>query len=131
RRAWGIQDLKKGPDGKRVADDRHHALDALVVAATTESALQHLTRAFQEAEARGSHRDFGDFPPPWPSFVAEARALYETVFVSRAERRRARGQGHAATVRATQETDEGPVVYERRNVDALTLPDLVRIKDAE
>src|SRR5690606_4143086 len=93
RRAWGIQDLKKGPDGGRVADDRHHALGALVVAATTESALQRLTRAFQEAERRGSHRDFTDFPPPWHGFAAEARAHYETVFVSRAERRRARGQG--------------------------------------
>lgn len=131
RRAWGIQDLKKGPDGGRVADDRHHALDALVVAATTESALQRLTRAFQEAERRGSHRDFTDFPPPWHGFAAEARAHYETVFVSRAERRRARGQGHAATVRAIEETGEGPAVYERRNVDALTLADLARIKDAE
>ena len=45
RRAWGIQGLKKDKDGKRIPDDRHHALDALIVAATTEGALNRLTRA--------------------------------------------------------------------------------------
>jgi CRISPR-associated endonuclease Csn1 len=131
RRAWGIQGLKKGLDGKRVADDRHHALDALIVAATTESALNRLTVMVQDAEARGDRRDFADFPPPWPDFARDAVQHHSTLFVARAERRRARGEGHAATIRRVVETEDGPVVYERKNVDALTLADLARIKDAE
>lgn len=131
RRGWGIQDLKKDRDGNRVADDRHHALDALVVAATSESALIKLTKAFQEAERQGLRRDFSRLDPPWPRFVAEAKEKLAQVFVSRAERRRARGEAHAATIRQIAARDGGTVVYERKSVDALTVGDLDRIKDPE
>lgn len=131
RRGWGIQDLKKGPDGKRINDDRHHALDALVVAATSEGELNKLTRAFQEAERKGLHRDFSQLDPPWPGFVEEAREKLTEVFVSRAERRRARGEAHAATVRQIAERNGAAVVFERKPVADITLKDLERVKDAE
>jgi len=131
RRGWGIQDLKKDAEGNRVDDDRHHALDALVVAATTEGALQKLTRAFQEAEKIGAHRDFARLDPPWPEFVVEARAKLLNVFVSRAERRRARGEGHGATIRQIIGTDGNQIVYERKSVEELTEKDLARIKNPE
>jgi CRISPR-associated endonuclease Csn1 len=134
RRGWGVQDLKKvlEPDGeKRRHDDRHHALDALIVAATSESALQRLTRAFQEAEAAGSHRDFSGLLPPWPGFVEEVRAKFADVFVSRAERGRARGEAHGATIRQVEEGPRGAEVYERKAVDALKEVDLARVKDVE
>lgn len=129
RRAWGLQGLKKDENGKRIADDRHHALDALIVAVTSEGSLQQLTRAAQVEEERGSSRFIADFPQPWPGFREEANARLLEVFVSRAERRRARGEGHAQTVRRVDQTEEGPVVYERKSVDALSLADLERIKD--
>ena len=131
RRAWGIQGLKKGPDGKRLPDDRHHALDALIVAATTESALQRLTRAAQAEEERGSSRFIKDFPPPWPGFVEEANHRFASLFVSRAERGRVRGEAHAATIRSTGETEDGPVVYERKAIDTLAEKDLDRVKDKD
>lgn len=131
RRGWGVQNLKKDVDGARVDDDRHHALDALVVAATTEGALIRLTKAFQEAEKIGAHRDFARLEAPWPDFVEETRKQLATVFVSRAERRRARGEGHAATIRQVVEANGEQLVYERRNVDALTEKDLDRVKDPE
>jgi len=134
RRGWGLQDLKKvlEPDGeKRKHDDRHHALDAIIVAATSESALQGLTRAFQEAEVRGSHRDFADFPPPWPGFIEEVRQRFREILVSRAERGRARGEAHAATISQLKQTDDGPVIFERKAVDKLTLKDLERVKDPD
>ena len=53
RRAWGLQWIKKGSDGKRKPDDRHHALDALIVAATTESLLNRATREVQQNEQEG------------------------------------------------------------------------------
>jgi CRISPR-associated endonuclease Csn1 len=134
RRGWGLQDLKKTlePDGeKRREDDRHHALDALIVAATSESALQQLTRAFQEAEARGSHRDFSALTPPWPGFIEEVRAGFRTILVSRAERGRARGKAHDATIRQVRQEEDGPVVYERKAVADLKEGDLARVKDPE
>lgn len=129
RQAWGIQGLKKGPDGKRLPDDRHHALDALIVAATTESALQRLTRAAQIEEERGSSRFIKEFPPPWPGFRIEFDAMYKSLFVSRAERGRVRGEAHAATIRSIGESECGPLVYERKSVEVLSEKDLDRIKD--
>lgn len=131
RRAWGVQGLKKGDDGKRIADDRHHALDALIVAATSEAGLNRLTRAVQDAESKGLVRDFKAFAAPWPGFRDEAHAALREVFVSRTERRRARGEGHAQTIRRVAQTDDGPIVYERRAVDALVEKDLERFKDPE
>lgn len=134
RRGWGIQDLKKTmePDGeKRRADDRHHALDALIVAATSEGALNKLTKAFQEEERRGGHRDFSNLPPPWPGFVEEVRDKFPRIFVSRAERRRARGEAHAATIRQIAKREGDTVIFERKSIESLTEKDLARIKDPE
>lgn len=151
RRAWGLQGLKKDAEGKRVEDDRHHALDAVVVALTSQSMLQRLTNLFQVAEARGlptnwhgiGHlrdllRDSGGVPrafdalePPWPGFRADVIAALDGITVSRAERRRARGAGHAATIRQVSERDGEPVVFERKSIETLTEKDLERIKDAE
>ena len=131
RRGWGLQVLKK-VDGKRLDDDRHHALDAVILAATDESALQKLTRAFQKAEAEGKARDFGYLEPPWPTFREELLSKYEHVFVSRAERRRARGEAHAATIRQIREDEDGKaVVYERKPIEKLTEADLTKIKDPD
>ena len=132
RRAWGLQWLKKDEKGQRLADDRHHALDAIVVAATTERMLQRLTQAFKESEAKGDHRDFRSFSEPWLGFRQQAMAAVDGVFVSRAERRRARGEAHAATIRQVVVDDDGvATVYERRKVADLKPTDLERIKDPE
>jgi CRISPR-associated endonuclease Csn1 len=136
RRAWGIQDLKKDEEGNRLREDRHHALDALVVAATTESALNRFTRAVQDAKAKGLDRDFTRFDLPWHGFVAEARAWMgdgeggePRILVSRAEGRRARGEAHGATIRAVEAVDGRDVVYERKAIDKLTEADLALVKD--
>ncbi len=133
RRAWGLEDLKKDEAGKRRADDRHHALDAIVIAATGEATLQKLTRAAQAAERSGAPRgfDFGVVDEPWIGFRDAARAATERVFVSRAERHRARGEAHAATIRQVRERDGKTVVYERKRVTDLKLADLDRMKDAD
>jgi CRISPR-associated endonuclease Csn1 len=128
RRAWGIDDLKKDPDTrKRIDDDRHHALDAIALAATTEGAVNRLTHAFREAERKGLAREFGEFEPPWLTFAEDARKAHGEVFVSRAEIRRARGKAHDATIKQIRNENGGVLVYERKPIDELTLADLDRI----
>jgi CRISPR-associated endonuclease Csn1 len=131
RRGWGLQWMKKDDKGERIPDDRHHALDAVVVAATTEAMMQRLTKAFQEQEAKGSPRDFSALDQPWPGFRDEVMAAVGGVFVSRAERRRARGEAHAATIRSISERDGVKQVYERKRVADLKLTDLGKVKDME
>jgi len=130
RRGWGLEGLKKDPSGQRRQDDRHHALDAMVVAACSEPMLQHLTRAFQQAEMRGAARDFSTLEQPWEGFRSAAEEAFSQIFVARAERHRARGEAHAATIRQVRERDGKLVVFERKSVEALTLKDLERVKDA-
>ena len=126
RRGWGLQGLKKGEDGKRIEDDRHHALDAIVLAATTESMVNRLTRAFQDAEKKGSAREFaGEFvPPPWPGFRLDAEAAVEAVVVARPERRKIPGEAHAATIKQVREVDGAAVVFIRKDVEKLTEKDI-------
>ncbi len=131
RHSWGLQRLKKDLNDKRLEDSRHHALDAVIVAAATESTMQQITKIAQEAERRGERRIFVDFPEPWDGFVSDVEARYRELFVARAERRRARGEAHAATIRQISERDGVPIVYERKPVDKLTEADLKRIKDPE
>ena len=130
RQAWGVQDLKKR-SGQRVPDQRHHALDALVVAATSEAMLQQLTRAHQAAEKLGAARPFTHVPEPWQGFIGQVKTQFHQVFVARGERRRARGEGHGATIRQVVDGEDRPQVYERAAVDDLSISDLALIKDAE
>lgn len=132
RRAWGLQWIKKDDKGARIPDDRHHALDAIVVAATTESLLNRATREVQENERKGLPYDLTkSITPPWPGFREAAEAATAQVFVARAERRRVRGAAHEATIRQVRERDGRTVVYERRKIADLKPADLERIKDRD
>ncbi len=131
RQGWGLQWLKKDAQNNRLSDDRHHALDAIITAATTESMLQRLTKAFQASENRGDPRHFRALDQPWPGFREQALTVVENVFVARAERRRARGEAHQATIRQIRTIDGKERVFERKPVAGLTLEHLKRIKNPE
>jgi len=132
RRAWGLEGLKKEA-GKRVEDDRHHAVDALVLAATTDSLLNRLTKEIQKREREGRQDDVFHCAQPWPGFrIGVQETIYGSastpgIFVSRAERHRARGKAHDATVRQIREIDGETIVFERRPVEKLTEKDLDKI----
>lgn len=131
RLAWGIESLKTC-DGKRMADSRHHGLDALVVAITDEWEIQRITRSFVASEQAGHVRLLRQSSSPWGtenSFRQQARAALDTVFVARPERRRARGEGHLATIRQVREREEAPVIFERKAVADLPEKRLADIKD--
>jgi len=136
RKAWGVESLKKDEQGQRLPDDRHHALDAVVVAAVGEGEINRLTRDYQQWEKDGMARPLRGVMPPWPNFRNEVAAILEKIdgqtrAVARSERRRARGEGHAATIRQLKERDGKQVVFERKAVTALKNGDLDNIKDPE
>lgn len=91
--------------------------------------VQRLTKSYQEWEQQGLGRSLRYVETPWPGFRQDVLLAYEKTFVARPERRRARGEGHAATVRQVKQRDGKTVVYERTQVEALTVADLERIKD--
>ncbi|MGB0670894.1 MAG: type II CRISPR RNA-guided endonuclease Cas9, partial [Rhodospirillales bacterium] len=108
RKAWGLNGLKYGRDGGRLGD-RHHAVDATVVAAfgDDESLTQELTHLFQEWESGNLGREEGDrrkfrVQPkawPWPTFRDDLKTALENLFVVRLEKRKETGAAHDATLR--------------------------------
>ena len=116
RRAWGLEGLKK-QDGERLPDDRHHAVDALVLAATTESLLNRMTKKCRNARMRGGRMTFSMSSSRGQAFGIDVeRVVYGEngtggVFVSRAERRRARGKAHDATIKQIRESEGEQIIY--------------------
>jgi len=132
RRAWGLEGAKK-ENGERVDDDRHHAVDALVLAATTESLLLRVTKDIQQRKDQGRSDDILHVQQPGQDFRRDViQVVYGEngiggVFVSRAERRRARGEAHDATVKQIRQVNGEKIVFERRPIEKLTEKDLKRI----
>ncbi len=130
RQLWGLQSLKKDASGKRVGD-RHHALDAFVLACCTESMLQKITKIYQQEE----HGKVENFPPPMPDCREKMARLLEGVFVSRAERAGTKGALHEETLRGirVEKDDEGKeikMLYKRVPVCSLKkMEDLEKINN--
>ena len=123
-----------GEDGRkeRVEDERHHAVDAMVLAACSESLLQRLTKAMQKQEEDyGAPLKRNDFPLPWPEFCDQVMATRKNAPVARGENRRARGAGHKATVRKIRIEDGLRIAYERVSIATLTAAKLDLIKDPD
>src|SRR3546814_735667 len=126
RKAWGLNGIKDR------ADDRHHALDAIICAAgANESVLNSLTQQYQRIEAENRGKWVPPVPSPWSDFRDDAIRAYESVFVSRSEKRRGRGQGHKDTIYRIGTEDGRKITYERKAVADLTKTDLTRLKDAD
>ncbi len=131
RQAWGVEKLKKSATGERLPDDRHHALDAIVTAVTSERILQIATKVSQQAERTGGKFELRGLTEPWPGFRDEVKAVFETIFVSRAETRRARGKAHDATIKQVRIVDGKEKVFIRKAVESLSEKDLELIPTPE
>lgn len=83
--------IKENPDldTKRI-DHRHHALDAIIIAATTIEHIRYLNtlnatdtnKEWNEAKNRLVKRGIRDFELPWQSFTEEARKKIEQIIVT-------------------------------------------------
>lgn len=151
---WGMNAILSRDNKKTRKDYRHHAIDAIVVALTDESALQSLTRAAVKAEQLRLTSFYCRIDPPWANAVEEARlaieALGSTYAVSHQQRRRAaglktqkirdkkgkvvktvkqrtvRGKLHDATLYSKHNDDEFRI---RRDIAQATKEQLARVVD--
>ena len=126
RRAWGLDHLKQSGE----LGDRDHALDALIVACTTDATLNSLTRVEQWNERHGLARAIPHIPTPLDDDHQFRRMLRDAsinVFVSRPEIRRTRGPAHRDGLFSIPE-GRGGDQYERKPVHKLTPKDLDLLK---
>jgi CRISPR-associated endonuclease Csn1 len=125
RGAWGF------PDKDR-RNDRHHALDAIVLACSTQSMVQALTN-WNKYEARRKNPAARVYPPkPWENFRDDAKAVIESVFVSRMPVRRITGAAHDDTIRSIKKLPNGEKqILQRVKLKELKAAKLENLVDKE
>ncbi len=125
RRAWGF------PDKDR-RNDRHHALDAIVIACSTQSMVQELAN-WNKYEARRKNPKDRVFPPkPWATFRDDVMAALDKVFVSRMPVRKITGAAHEETIRSIKELPEGErQIIQRVKLASLNYATLENMVDKE
>ena len=122
RRAWGMG-LDRlltgaGDDGPKARDDlRHHAVDALAVALTTQRMVAALSRWWQQREL--GVRPPG-FPQPWPGFRERAKVAVEAILVSHRVQAKLSGPLHEETRLGDtgRREDSGSAIYVKRKAVA-------------
>lgn len=122
RGAWGFPD-------KNRRNDRHHALDAIVLACSTQSMVQQLT-TYNKYKARKKNPSEKPLPAkPWETFREDAKEAVEKIFVSRMPVRKITGAAHQDTVRSIRKTD-GKVI-QRIKLKSLKLSHLENLVDKQ
>jgi CRISPR-associated endonuclease Csn1 len=129
RADWGLNAiLGDGPTAnggyveKSREDHRHHAIDALVIALTTNSRIKHLA----ESSAYGDRdRRREPFAAPWPEFFGKVKTAVDGIAVSHRADRKVSGQIHKDTLYSKPyfRMDKGRKVEVRRvrkKLEALT-----------
>jgi len=106
RKRLGIQKIRE-------EGDKHHAIDAAVIACTTQGMIHEITRYSKYKETRylNTETEYGpedSFPEPYPNFVSDLESNLKYVFVSRAPERNVTGAAHKETIKGV--TPDGGLV---------------------
>jgi len=126
RHAWGLG-LKD-----REENDRHHGLDAIIIAAATQGHVQAMTN--WSKRHRSNHPDQPDFypPKPWDNFRDDALGMIDSIFVTRQVNRKLTGAIHEDTIKSLRHDGEGePYAVKRVSVGSLKIKDLENLVDVK
>lgn len=113
RNAWKLNRILSEGDTKTRDDHRHHAVDALVIALTTRSAVKQLSDAAQKQHLmKGRARGFDRLvEQPWDSFLEDTRAAVDSVLVSHRVDHRVSGRLHEDTNYSRPRADDNGKTY--------------------
>ncbi len=124
RGSWGF--------GKKTrSNDRHHALDAIVIACSTQSMVQRLA-SWDRIDARRKKPSERPMPPkPWDNFRNDALEAVGNIFVSRMPVRKITGSAHQETIRSIREIDGKTKIIQRVKLKSLSLATLENMVDKQ
>lgn len=140
RKGWRLHAiLRDGPsqneERKPRDDHRHHAIDAVVVALTSEGVVQALSRASEQS--RLDHRRGFRVEDPWSGFMDQVRAVIGAIKVSHRVDHRLRGALHAESLYSPPRSEPGSVAPRHRirkwlsSLTASQIGDIVDVKVRE
>lgn len=130
RHRWGLSRIlaEDGIIEKNREDHRHHAIDAVVVALTSRSLFQKLSRLSAQSGVSLTERGF-HLDKPWQSFYEDVDEKLKNVIVSHAASRKISGALHEETAYGYSEHNEC-FVY-RKPLASLTKNEIEKIRDAK
>lgn len=122
RGVWGFAQ-------KNRENDRHHALDAIILAVSSQGIVQRLSE-WNKYEARRKNPAERPTPPkPWDTFREDTIAAIDKIFVSRMPVRKITGAAHQGTIRSIRRSD-GKII-QRLKLKSLTLANLEAMVDKD
>ncbi len=130
RRAWGLNNILDVSGEKTRLDHRHHAIDALVVAYTSLSAVQKIN-TYTSSNSHGELR-IKDYPPPFSDIRQQAENTIQNIIVSHKSQRKIKGALHKEFLYSlTPEIDKKgiSVVAIRKSLSDMKESDLEHIRD--
>jgi CRISPR-associated endonuclease Csn1 len=129
RHRWNLNRIlaEDGSSEKNRADHRHHAIDAIVIALTSGSMFQKLSRLSAQSGVALSERGFR-LDNPWQSFYDDVRAKIEAITVSHATNHKISGALHEETAYGYSSNDKCFVYRKPLDVD-ITLAQILKIRD--
>lgn len=145
RKQWGLNSLLRHDllDLKNREDHRHHALDALVIAACDPSLLKKISRELNFENKWKEKTDEQGRPlriyrlkpvadsitPPWPTFAQDCDSSLNAIWVSHRPSRKVSGPLHEETNYGS--TDTPGVLVRRKSISSLKETELSKIRDPE
>ena len=127
KKFWGVSYLKN-----RDENDRHHALDAIVVALCSNSANQKLSTFFTHHEYANNliqHSNVKErFELPWETFRYDVEESIENIFVSRMPIRKITGEAHEETIRSQRTLKDGrKIILQRIKIKDVTSDNIEKL----
>jgi CRISPR-associated endonuclease Csn1 len=137
RRHWQLEAILREPEPaaseekakKQRSDHRHHAIDALVIALSSQAAVNALAEAAERNAGRG-RTSFRGLQAPWTDFVSSVRPHIENLVVSHRPEHKLTGQLHDETLYSPPyEADGKTCVHVRKLVEDLKPGEIGHIVD--
>lgn len=124
RNQWGITK-------NRAENDRHHAVDAIVLACSTQGMVKYLSTVSAKRESYDFIKNSKPrFKRPWNTFKEDLEKTISEIFVSRALNAKIPGSIHEATLRSPKHIDEGFTTL-KTDIKNLNLEKLETLFDKE
>lgn len=118
-----------GEGGKKIrTDHRHHAIDAIVLAITSQRTVQCISETAAEFASKSQRLMYQGESEPWCGFLNEVRRVIEEIKVTHATSRKIRGALHEETNYGIVKGEDGIVSY-RTPLEKISSKDVANIRD--
>lgn len=123
RRMWGLSKIRE-------EGDKHHALDAIVLACCSNSMMQYISTQYTHKKENTPVKLKKVFPTPWNTFHVDVENALLSIFVSRPPRKKVTGALHKETFYSAKHLSQGFKTL-RTDVNKLTKKDLETQRELE